>query len=81
VGFGVNPGDVGLQSNLLPTKVPDEGIRAIAKAMVKVKGVGRVTQVPGGGDRRSVTGHFKTSQPGSNQPATLRRGLHNRFKG
>ena len=31
-------------AQLLPTKVPDEGIRLVAKAMLKVKGVGRVTQ-------------------------------------
>ncbi len=29
-------------AHLLPTKVPDEGIRQVAKAMLKVKGVGRV---------------------------------------
>jgi hypothetical protein len=41
-------------AQLLPTKVPDEGIRLVAKAMLKVKGVGRVTQVPGSGVRRST---------------------------
>jgi len=41
-------------AQLLPTKVPDEGIRLVAKAMLKVKGVGRVTQVPGGGVRRTT---------------------------
>ena len=29
-------------AHLLPTKVPDEGIREVAKAMLKVKGVGLV---------------------------------------
>ena len=38
---------------IAPTKMPDEGIQEVAKAMLKVKGVGRVTQVPGGGVRRS----------------------------
>jgi hypothetical protein len=36
-------------AQLLPTKPPDEGIREVAKAMLKVKGVGQVTQVPGNG--------------------------------
>jgi hypothetical protein len=40
-------------AHLLPTKVPDEEIRKVAKALLKVKGVGQVTQVPGSGDRRS----------------------------
>jgi hypothetical protein len=37
-------------AQLLPTKVPDEGIREVAKAMLKVKGVGQVQ--PGATPRR-----------------------------
>jgi hypothetical protein len=58
--FGFGESDVpsmdemkGRFTQILPTKVPDEGIQQVAKIMLKVKGVGRVTQVPGGGVRRS----------------------------
>ena len=58
--FGFGESDVpsmdkmsGRFAQLLPNKVPDEGIREVAKAMLKVKGVGRVTQVPGGEVQRS----------------------------
>ncbi len=58
--FGFGESDVpsmdelkGRFAQLLPTKMPDEGIRLVAKAMLKVKGVGQVTQAPGGGVRRS----------------------------
>jgi hypothetical protein len=40
-------------AQVLPTKVPDDGIRAVAKAMLKVKGVGQVTQVLGSGVQKS----------------------------
>jgi hypothetical protein len=36
-------------ARLLPTKMPDEAIREVAKVLLGVKGVGRVTQAPGGG--------------------------------
>jgi hypothetical protein len=58
--FGFGESDVpsmdemkGRFAQLLPTKVPDEGIRLVAKAMLKVKCVGRVKQVPGGRVRSS----------------------------
>ena len=58
--FGFGESDVpsmdkmsGRFAQLLPNKVPDEGIREVAKAMLKVKGVGRGTQVPGGEVQRS----------------------------
>ena len=58
--FGFGESDVpsmdkmsGRFAQLLPNKVPDEGIREVARAMLKVKGVGRVTQVPGGEVQRS----------------------------
>jgi len=58
--FGLGESDLssmdemkGRFAQVLPTKVPDDGIRAVAKAMLKVKGVGQVTQVLGSGVQKS----------------------------